>query len=106
MRARAPGSALAVLASSSGVSSERAAFMELVREEINRLNRELGKRGSVSMVFQKGSVLVRRRPRSAQWLPFFGSKARLNQAYWCARRRWSARQSWRRWWGRSGWRTA
>ncbi|KAK9846594.1 hypothetical protein WJX81_007347 [Elliptochloris bilobata] len=53
-------SALAVLASSSGVSSERAAFMQLVRAEIERLNQQLGKRGSVSMVFQKGSLLVER----------------------------------------------
>ena len=64
---RVPRSALAVLASSSGVSSERAAFMELVRAEIERLNRQLGKRGSVSMVFQKGSVLVRRCACSAHF---------------------------------------
>ena len=48
-----------MLASSSGVSSERAAFMQLVRAEIERVNKQLGKRGSVSMVFQKGSLLVR-----------------------------------------------
>ena len=42
------------------MSSERAAFMELVKAEIGRLNQQLGKRGSVSMVFQKGSLLVRR----------------------------------------------
>ncbi len=34
--------------------------MELVKAEIGRLNQQLGKRGSVSMVFQKGSLLVRR----------------------------------------------
>jgi hypothetical protein len=52
-------SALAVLASSSGVSSERAAFMGLVRNEIDRLNEELVSRGSVSMIFQRGNVTVR-----------------------------------------------
>ena len=43
-------SALSVLASSSGVASERAAFMGLVRNEIDRLNAELVNRGSVSMI--------------------------------------------------------
>ena len=52
-------SALSVLASSSGVASERAAFMGLVRNEIDRLNAELVNRGSVSMIFQRGNVKVR-----------------------------------------------
>jgi hypothetical protein len=52
-------SALAVLASSSGVSTEREAFMKLVRNEIDRLNHEIGQRGSVAMVFQRGNIKVR-----------------------------------------------
>lgn len=52
-------SALSVLASSSGVASERAAFMGLVRNEIDRLNAELVNRGSVSMIFQRGNVKAR-----------------------------------------------
>ena len=56
---RAWCSALSVLASSSGVASERAAFMGLVRNEIDRLNAELVNRGSVSMIFQRGNVKAR-----------------------------------------------
>ena len=41
------------------MSSERAAFMGLVRNEIDRLNTELVNRGSVSMIFQRGNVKVR-----------------------------------------------
>lgn len=51
-------SALAVLASSSGVSSERTAFMELVRNEISRLNSQLVRKGGVSLVFASGGVQV------------------------------------------------
>ena len=52
-------SALAVLASSSGVSSERTAFMDLVKTEIDRLNESIGKSGSVTMIFQRGNIRVR-----------------------------------------------
>ena len=55
-------SALAVLASGSGVSSERDAFMGLVKEEIERLNGEMSTRGSVSMVFHQGGVTVQNIP--------------------------------------------
>lgn len=51
-------SALAVLASGSGVSTEREAFMDLVKTEIERLNKEVSDRGSVSMVFHSGGVHV------------------------------------------------
>ncbi len=51
-------SALAVLASSSGVSSERTAFMDLVKREIDRLNESIGKTGSVTMIFQRGNIRV------------------------------------------------
>lgn len=51
-------SALAVLASSSGVSTERAAFMDLVGKEIQRLNEGLKHRGATSLVFQSGNVKV------------------------------------------------
>ena len=51
-------SALAVLASSSGVSSERQIFMELVKTEIGRLNKQLTSKGSVSLVFHAGGVQV------------------------------------------------
>ena len=52
-------SALAVLASSSGVSGERQAFMELVKNEIERLNKQMNSKGSLSMVFRSGGVTVR-----------------------------------------------
>ncbi len=52
-------SALAVLASSSGVSEERAAFMDLVTKEIDRLNQGLQTRGATSLIFQSGNVHVR-----------------------------------------------
>ena len=51
-------SALAVLASGSGVSTERESFMGLVKNEIDRLNEDMGGRGSVSMVFHAGGVKV------------------------------------------------
>lgn len=51
-------SALAVLASGSGVSTERESFMGLVKNEIDRLNEDMGARGSVSMVFHAGGVKV------------------------------------------------
>ena len=54
-------SALAVLASSSGVSSERQIFMELVKTEIGRLNKQLTSKGSVSLVFHAGGVQVSKR---------------------------------------------
>lgn len=53
-----PCSALAVLASGSGVSTEREAFMDLVKTEIDRLNKEVSSRGSVSMVFHHGGTHV------------------------------------------------
>ncbi|GAB4818097.1 hypothetical protein N2152v2_005143 [Parachlorella kessleri] len=52
-------SALAALASTSGVSNEREAFMELVEKEIDRLEGQLEKRG-VSMLFSRGSLQVSR----------------------------------------------
>ena len=52
-------SALAVLASSSGVSGERHAFMQLVKNEIERLNTQMNSKGSLSMVFRSGGVTVR-----------------------------------------------
>lgn len=51
-------SALAVLASGSGVSTERETFMDLVKTEITRLNGEVSNRGSMSMVFHHGGVHV------------------------------------------------
>ena len=51
-------SALAVLASGSGVSTERETFMDLVKTEITRLNGEVANRGSMSMVFHSGGVHV------------------------------------------------
>ena len=51
-------SALAVLASSSGVSSERAAFMDLVKVEVERLNDQLESRGGISMIYHNGGVKV------------------------------------------------
>ena len=56
---RCPCSALGVLASSSGVSNERQIFMELVKTEIGRLNKQLTSKGSVSLVFHAGGVQVR-----------------------------------------------
>ncbi|KAK9786798.1 hypothetical protein WJX73_003279 [Symbiochloris irregularis] len=55
-------SALSVLASSSGVSSEREAFMELVKSEIGRLNSQLlsQDKGGVSLVFAAGGVQTQR----------------------------------------------
>lgn len=58
-------SALAALASGSGVASEREAFMSLVEKEIHRLEQQLTKRG-VSMVFSKGLLGVDRDSASAQ----------------------------------------
>jgi hypothetical protein len=52
-------SALAALASTSGVSSEREAFMDLVEKEIGRLNDQLSTRG-VGMVFTRGQLGVER----------------------------------------------
>ena len=51
-------SALAVLASGSGVSTERETFMDLVKTEITRLNSEVSNRGSMSMTFHHGGVHV------------------------------------------------
>ena len=51
-------SALAVLASGSGVSTERETFMDLVKTEITRLNGEVSNRGSMSMTFHHGGVHV------------------------------------------------
>ena len=51
-----------MLASSSGVSSERTAFMDLVKTEIDRLNESIGKSGSVTMIFQRGNIRVRLSP--------------------------------------------
>ena len=50
-------SALTVLASSSGVTSERQAFMGLVKTEIDRLNAS-NPNQSLSMVFRQGGVTV------------------------------------------------
>lgn len=51
--------ALAALASSSGVISEREAFMDLVEKEIERLSSTLGNQGT-GMVFTKGQLNVDR----------------------------------------------
>lgn len=45
-----------MLASSSGVSSERSAFMNLVRNEIDRLNDEISARGALTLMFQRGNI--------------------------------------------------
>lgn len=50
-------SALTVLASSSGVTAERQAFMGLVKNEIDRLNAS-ERSGKLSMVFRSGGVTV------------------------------------------------
>ena len=50
-------SALTVLASSSGVTTERQAFMGLVKNEIDRLNASNPNK-SLSMVFRAGGVTV------------------------------------------------
>lgn len=52
-------SALAALVTSSGVTAEREAFMDLVQNEIDRLNSSLGSRG-VGMVFTRGHLEVDR----------------------------------------------
>ncbi len=51
--------AIAALASSSGVISEREAFMDLVKKEIERLQSSLGNKGT-GMVFTKGRLNVDR----------------------------------------------
>ena len=48
-----------MLASSSGVSSERSAFMGLVRNEIERLNQEISARGALTMIFKRGNIKAR-----------------------------------------------
>ena len=53
-------SALAVLASSSGVASERADFMSLVKTEIDRLNERAASRGGVGLVFSGGGAQAER----------------------------------------------
>lgn len=52
--------ALAALSSSSGVTTEREAFMDLVEKEIERLNENLGSTGRARMVFTKGHLAVDR----------------------------------------------
>ena len=52
-------SALAVMASSSGVSREREEFMQLVRTEIKRYNNQLADDQPMSMVFHAGGDNVR-----------------------------------------------
>jgi len=101
---RARRSALAVLASSSGVSSERAAFMQLVRAEIERVNKQLGKRGSVSMVYHRGAWLVGGGAPPPPPPPAAPRPRRLQRGAPPCRS--SGRPSWRRWWAKSGWRTA
>ena len=51
-----------MLASSSGVSSERSAFMGLVKNEIERLNSEISARGALTMIFQRGNIKARASP--------------------------------------------
>lgn len=51
---RAGCSALAVMASSSGVSREREEFMQLVRTEIKRYDDQLAEDQPMSMVFHAG----------------------------------------------------
>ena len=53
-------SALAVLASTSGVAAERGEFMALVRTEVDRLNADLASRGASSLVFSGGAAHVER----------------------------------------------
>lgn len=65
-------SALTVLASSSGVSAERQAFMELVRNEIERFNTQLNSKGSLAMVFRHGGVAVSELPLATHTQPPFG----------------------------------
>jgi hypothetical protein len=48
-----------MLASSSGVSSERSAFMGLVKNEIERLNQEISARGALTMIFKRGNIKAR-----------------------------------------------
>ncbi|KAL3144484.1 hypothetical protein ABBQ32_004224 [Trebouxia sp. C0010 RCD-2024] len=62
-------SALAVLASGSGVSTERETFMDLVKTEITRLNGEVANRGSMSMVFHSGGVHVERPDQLSEIVP-------------------------------------
>ncbi len=52
--------ALAALSSSSGVTTEREAFMDLVEKEIDRLNETLESTGRARMVFTKGHLAVDR----------------------------------------------
>lgn len=52
--------ALAALASSSGVTTEREAFMDLVEKEIDRLNEQSGASGRAKMYFTKGHLAVDR----------------------------------------------
>jgi len=52
--------ALAALSSSSGVTTEREDFMDLVEKEIERVNENLGSSGRARMVFTKGHLAVDR----------------------------------------------
>ena len=61
-------SALAVMASSSGVSREREEFMQLVRTEIKRYDDQLADDKPMSMVFHAGGDDVSPLQRTDQWL--------------------------------------
>ena len=58
-------SALAALASTSGVAAERGEFMDLVRKEVDRLNAEASARGAPSLVFRSSGAAVAERPKSS-----------------------------------------
>ncbi|KDD71980.1 hypothetical protein H632_c4060p0 [Helicosporidium sp. ATCC 50920] len=58
-------SALAALASSSGVAAERGAFMDLVEKEIERLEERLERRGG-RMVFSRGVLQAPREQQQAR----------------------------------------
>ena len=61
-------SALAALASTSGVAAERGEFMDLVKKEVDRLNDQASARGAPSLLFRSSGAATAERPRSGSGL--------------------------------------
>ena len=73
-------SALAALASTSGVAAERGEFMDLVKKEVDRLNAEASARGAPSLVFRSSGAVAAERPRGGGLLEADTSAANLGAA--------------------------
>jgi LETM1 and EF-hand domain-containing protein 1, mitochondrial len=73
-------SALAALASTSGVAAERGEFMDLVKKEVDRLNAGASARGAPSLVFRSSGAAVAERPKSTGLLEADTSAANLGAA--------------------------